>query len=187
MIKKSKILFLIAGLCMSGILSAQMLKGRLYSLNDSLPVIYWIISTVDSSDQILTATMSDIKGDFLIPVPKGTCYLSITHINYWELQLFNLNQASPDTSDIGAIPMVEPFPYLINVQFVGISARKNKRKQKQHMRSYNKLVKQCDDIIAERGTCKVRLIATTAGNGKSEELRVIYKIDFMELTDKCKP
>lgn len=180
MINNHIVLLLILGLLQLQSLTAQVLRAELYCEKDSLPVMFAIITVVDSSDTVLSSTCSNEKGLFEINIIEDACCIKIHHLYFSELQLINLQQLFNDTVNLGKILMIKPLPYL-NVQCVGISARKEKRRQKQLIRSYNRRIRKSKDLTTDLGYSMVKKIETPTENKHPERLRVFYLIDINEV------
>lgn len=83
---------------------------------------------LDANDEILDWTTSGLDGNLSLDLPESTDYLKISHLNYGELHIQNINNI--DTFKLNRIYLVEA-PSLILVQLKGVSKGKERRYQKQ--------------------------------------------------------
>ena len=75
-------------------------------------------------------------------------------------------------------------PTYLHIQFIGMSKRKERRDQRQNIRSYNKEVKNYDDLVVELNNQTVRLNANSEKQEKTDRLRLMYLLDFGDLMRK---
>jgi hypothetical protein len=180
MTDKIKILLLFSGLILSVNLTAQILKGELYSLPDSLPIKYAKITAVDSTGNVFAGTTTNKKGEFIIRIANKTQFVKIFKLpDYAELHIINLTQENNDTINLGKLPLIKA-PNYLQVQFKGISNKKEKRKQKQLVKAYNKKVKNYKGREVEINSQIVKLTVKRTKDNDSNRLRLIYILSLNE-------
>ncbi len=182
MTSQIKILLLIA-ICFLTInsLFAQTLKGRLFNQEDSLPAMFVNVVQVDSSEKLLTGTNTDENGVFALTVLKNTEIIKIFQLpEFAEIQIKNICHDSVDTLDLEKIPMIKA-PSFLQVQFKGISKRKERRYQRQLIKDYNKKVKAYKnrDLVIYGQT--IRLTASYCKQKDTERLKLTYILNLNEI------
>ncbi len=186
MILKNKIPLLLFGLLYTvGLfytvkLSAQTLKGELFNMEDSLPVMFATIAFVDSAGNTLTGTSTNQEGQFNVQIPDSVQLIRIFQLpEFAELHITNLIHALSDTIDLGQLPMFKA-PSHIDVQFKGISERNEGRKQRQITKDFNRLIMSHQDTVVEINNQSVKLSVKPIKQTDSERLILIYVLDFEE-------
>ncbi len=160
---------------------AQTLKGRLFNQEDSLPAIFVNVVQVDSSGKILTGTTTDKNGEFFVTVLKNTEMIKIFLLpEFVEIQLKNISHDSFDTLDLGKIPMIKA-PSFLQVQFKGISKRKERRNQRQLIRDYNKKVKTYKNHELVINGQTILLTASYYTTKNTERLILTYILNLNEI------
>lgn len=177
-----KILLLIAiSLLTINSLFAQTLKGRLFNQEDSLPPMFVNVVQVDSSGKLLTGTTTDKNGEFSVTVLKNTEMVKIFQFpEFAEIQLQNISHQSVDTLDLEKIPMIKA-PSFLQVQFKGITKRKEKRNQIQLIRDYNKKVKAYKNRELVINGQTIRLIASYYKTKDTKRLKLTYILNLNEI------
>lgn len=179
-----KISMIIVGQMWFQSLSAQTIKGKLYNDKDSSAVEFITIVSVDSSEKILNGATSDRNGEFQIKLPNQTNYLKIMGgVEYSEIKIIGFdNYKKNDTLyNIGSIPVIQA-PQFIQVQFKGISKRRERKNQEYIIEDYNNKVLSYKDIEVSRpqGNFKMLQKPEKARNN-SNRLKLVYYISLNEL------
>lgn len=186
MIGKFKILFIALSFSFVQSLSAQTLKGELYNPGDSLPAMFVNIVQVDSSGKILSGTTTNDKGKFILQISKKTEFIKIYQSpEFAEIHITNLKHAFRDTLDLEKLQMIKA-PSHLQVQFKDISEKKEKRKQRQIIKAYNKKVKGYEDRYLEINNQTIQLTVNNYKPKYTNRLRLIYILNLNELNKKTK-
>lgn len=182
MTSKFKILLLIAVSFLTlNSLFAQTLKGCLFNQVDSLPLKFVNIVQIDSSGNVLTGTTTDKNGEFTLRLLKRTEMIRIYQLpEFAEIQIRNFGVDLNDTLNLNRLPMIKA-PNLLQVQFKGISERKERRNQRQLVKDYNKKVKRYTDRDLEINGLAIQMNADHFKQKDSDRLRLIYTLNLNEI------
>jgi|GEM_PF-2933459 len=182
MTSKFKILLLIAVSFLTlNSLFAQTLKGCLFNQVGSLPLKFVNIVQIDSSGNVLTGTTTDKNGEFTLRLLKRTEMIRIYQLpEFAEIQIRNFGVDLNDTLDLNRLPMIKA-PNLLQVQFKGISERKERRNQRQLVKDYNKKVKRYTDRDLEINGQAIQMTADYFKQKDSDRLRLIYTLNLNEI------
>jgi hypothetical protein len=178
-----KILSFITGIIWFQPLTAQIVNGKLYDIKDSSALEFATIACVNASENDLLRVTSDENGEFQINLPLGTFYLKIFKFSeYAEIKIININ-LSLDTVNIGPIPLIRA-PEFIQVQFKGISRRRERKNQENLIKEYNKKINKYHDIEVSRPNGKFKMIQKAEMKNDESRLNLVYQINFNELIIK---
>jgi len=176
-----KLLFIVLfGLTASLHLSGQNIKGTVFNLEDSLPVSILTVVVYDSTGRVLTGTLTDENGKFMIRLPESSDKMKISSLDFVELYIINLYPEFKDTLNLGQIPMIKSTPYL-QVQFKGVSEAKERRYQKQIIKDYNKKLKSYGDILMTWNEEDIPIIAKLEDQETSKRLKLSYILNFEKI------
>lgn len=179
-----KISMIIVGLTWFQSLFAQTIKGKLYNQKDSSAGEFIKIVSVDSSENILNGATSDRNGEFQINLPNQTNYLKIMGgVEYSEIKIIGFdNYKKHDTLyNIGSIPVIQA-PQFIQVQFKGISRRRERKNQEYIIEDYNKKVLSYKDIEVSRSQGNFKMLQKPEkAKNNSNRLKLVYYISLNEL------
>jgi hypothetical protein len=162
-------------------LNAQIIKGKLCVPNDSSVVVSATVACFNVSDQILNGVNCETNGDFQINLPFGVDYLKITSLGYSVVKIIRV-QASLDTINIESIPLIR-LPEIIQVQFKGISSRKEKKCRENIIKEYNKRIKKYGDLKLCSQYRNFKLIKMTERKNVEGRKGLLYIIDFNKINN----
>lgn len=179
-----KIILLLFGLTTHSTTSGQILKGVAFNQEDSLTISFLVVQLLNSSGNSISTTTTNHNGEFFVHISENAYSLIITPtLPYAEIKIVNLDQNFSDTLDLGLLP-IQKGPNFLQVQFKEISIRKEKRKQRQLIRTYNKKIKNTKDLVIELNGQKVKLKANSEKQMDSDRLKLVYSVDFNDLKKK---
>ena len=159
---------------------SQTLTGRIFNQEDSLALMFVNIVQIDSSGNLLKGTKTNENGEFNLRLLKNTEMIKITHLpEFAEIHVKNLNIDIGDTMDLSAIPMIKA-PNYLQVQFKGISKKKERRNQSQLVNDYNRKVKAYPNLEVEINGKPIRLNAHSYKQNDTERLQLIYILNLNE-------
>ncbi len=162
-------------------LYSQTLTGSLFNQVDSLPAMFVNIVQVDSSGNVLTGTTTNENGEFTLKLLRRTEMIRIYQLpEFAEIQVKNLGVDFGDTLDLNRLPMIKA-PNFLQVQFKGISERKERRNQRQLVKYYNKKVKGYTDRDLEINGQTIELTADYYKQEDAERLQLIYILNLNEI------
>ena len=178
-----KFLLFIAGIIWFQTVTAQIVRGKLFDIKDSSAVEFASIVCVNASEKFLTQVHSDENGEFQINLPLETYYLKISKfVECSEIRIINITH-SFDTLNIGSIPLIKT-PEYIQVQFKGISRRKERKNQKSLIKDYNRKINKYHDIVVNRPSGKFKMIKRVEIVENKSKLKLVYQINFNDLIIK---
>ncbi len=182
MTNKLKI-YLFFTFCFSAIqyVYSQTFTGRIFNQEDSLPVMFVNIVQIDSSGNLLKGTTTNENGEFTLRLLKNTEMIKITHLpEFAEIHVKNLNVDIGDAMDLDTIPMIKA-PNYLQVQFNGISKKKERRNQSKLVNDYNRKVKAYQNRDVEINGKTISLNADSYKQNDTERLQLIYILNLNEI------
>jgi hypothetical protein len=107
--------------------------------------------------------------------------IKITHLpEFAEIHVKNLNVDIGDAMDLDTIPMIKA-PNYLQVQFNGISKKKERRNQSKLVNDYNRKVKAYQNRDVEINGKTISLNADSYKQNDTERLQLIYILNLNEI------
>lgn len=163
-------------------LNAQTVNGKLYDFKDSSIVVFAQVVSLDDSDSCILGVPTTSNGEFIINLPIKTNQIKIIALGYCEVNIINIDSSKIIGTNYNFIPIpLMEVPEFIDVQFVGISKKKEQRCQKKITDNYNKKVNNSQDIVARTPYGNFTMFKKSEIECGQRRLKLVYYINFNEI------